>query len=96
MGKCYHATHTHFQLIPSAAGPPIYRLLLLSSFRTHPFRTIQREREQAFLDFIRQEEAGSILRSQTSTAYVPVYDSNELESWTAHLDMVSRAGIHQT
>eukprot|EP00961_Rhodomonas_salina_P159319 2145546-Rhodomonas_salina.1 len=64
-----------FQLIPSTAGSSIYRLLLLSSLRTHPLRAIQREREQAFLDFIRQEEAGRILRSQTSTAYVPVYDS---------------------
>eukprot|EP00961_Rhodomonas_salina_P238723 3226027-Rhodomonas_salina.1 len=72
----------HFRLIPLASAPTVFRLQLLSSLRTFPFRAVQREREAAFRQFLREEDLDSISRPPVVHAYVPTYPSSELEGWT--------------
>eukprot|EP00961_Rhodomonas_salina_P171272 2309168-Rhodomonas_salina.1 len=52
--ECAHMPfHLHFLLIPLASDPTVFRLQLLSSLQTFPFRAAQREREAAFRQFLR-------------------------------------------
>lgn len=51
---------------------------------------------QELIQDLRQSRAEHILNSNHMTAFVPDYDPLELESWTSHLDIVTRCCIHQT
>eukprot|EP00961_Rhodomonas_salina_P003904 53912-Rhodomonas_salina.2 len=95
--ECLRLTCTkRFLLIQLHPNSNIYQMVLLSSLTVHPLQAEQRLRVKALIQDLSQSRAEHILNSNNMTAFVPDYDPLELESWTSHLDTVTRCGIHQT
>eukprot|EP00961_Rhodomonas_salina_P066400 891945-Rhodomonas_salina.2 len=99
--ECLYLTHAkRFRLVPIHSNSNIYQMILLSSLTVQPRQAEQRSRMQELIQDLRQSRLQSMAEhsfySNCMTAFVPNYDPLDLESWTLHLDIATRCGIHQT
>lgn len=84
-----------FRLIPLVTDSTCFLLQLLSSLTVHPRQAEDSVSDQEMFQHICRTRAEHILNSHWIRAYGPLYDPADLEDWTLHLEVHSRAGIHQ-
>mmetsp|Transcript_56778 Transcript_56778/g.133033 ORF Transcript_56778/g.133033 Transcript_56778/m.133033 type:complete len:492 (+) Transcript_56778:143-1618(+) len=98
--ECLHLTRAkRFRLVLLHPSSDTYQMVLLSSLAVQPQQAEQRSRMQELIQDMQQSSLQNMAEHIIDNgidAFVPNYDPQELESWTSHLDIVTRCGIHQT